>query len=129
MNSRSAEGDIFAGMVSGDFLEFLDYAHAKEFLKAGVTEEEFMKTAPKEPTRENVIATMLGYMPFAWEKANGERGLSAARSMYHYTNWLWLLGNEDELNLAEEIGDYDDYGKTNLRTICEKYGWDWKQWI
>ena len=66
---------------------------------------------------------MKEYMEFAWEKANEFRGLSAMRSMHHYTAWTWLLG-DDFGNLLQ----YDYYGKDNLIRICEHYGWDHTKW-
>jgi len=70
-----------------------------------------------ELTEENVIKEMAGYMPFAVGKAEDERGISASRSIWKYEQWLWVL--EDPL--ADEIGDFDDYGMTHLLTIAEKY--------
>jgi hypothetical protein len=64
-------------------------------------------------------------MPFAWEKANDCRGLSANRSIEHMTAWLWMLGDD----LADKMdGLYEYYGKPCLRAICEKYGCKWQQW-
>lgn len=111
--------DLF-GFELVDYIERLDFQHAKEFLVAEATEKEWQ---PLPYTRENILETMQRYMPFAWEKANNFRGLSAARSMYHYTAWIWLLG--DDLG---DLLNYENYGKDNLVKICEKYGWDHTQW-
>ena len=64
-------------------------------------------------------------MAFAWGKANGRRGLSAGRSLAHYSAWLWLVGNEE---LAEEIRKYQFHGKPQLIKICEFLGLDAAQW-
>lgn len=109
------------GWASSDLLEWLDFDHAKEFLKPEVTAQSWADTEKPKSVREQ----MIDYMPFAWEKANDCRGLSAGRSISHYQNWLWLLG-EDEL--AEQIRDYEYYGKDQLVRICEYLGIDSKQY-
>jgi len=74
---------------------------------------------------DNDIKTRcIEYMPFAWEKANGCRGISAARSLMHYKAWLWLMGSDE----FEDIDEYQFYGKDNLITICQYLGLDAKQW-
>ena len=73
--------------------------------------------------RESLLKEMLDYMPFAWDKANCGRGLSAGRSMSHYSAWTWLAG--DDLG---NLTTYEFYGKDNLVRICQFYGWDHAQW-
>ena len=47
------------------------------------------------------------------------------RSIEHMKAWLWLLNDP----LGARLDDlYRHYGKPCLRAICEKYGWDWRQW-
>lgn len=101
------------GFTSSDLLEWLDFENAKEFLKEGTSKEVWDEVVNK---RKPVVDQMKGYMSFAIEKANDERGLSAGRSMCHYQNWLWLIGED---SLAEEMPTYDDYGKNNLQKVCE----------
>jgi len=117
-NARK-DGDMFGFEVS-EYVPFLDFEHARPFLKAVVTAEEWEKCR-KPATRGAVVAVMLDYMPFAWEKANDQRGLSAGRSIAHYVAWLWLAGERD---LAWEIEEYTDYGRPQLRKICARFGWD-----
>lgn len=112
----------FFGFKIGDLIGYLDYEHAKEFLKEDTKPEDW-KPAINE--RDFILAEMREYMPFAWEKANGCRGLSAGRSLAHYTAWIWLLGDESNFGDLEQ---YEHYGKDNLRAICEHYGWDASQW-
>ena len=64
-------------------------------------------------------------MGFAWDKANNRRGLSSGRSIDHMRTWLWLDGKDD---LAEQIEDYEYYGKPQLVAVCNEYGIDWKQY-
>jgi len=61
-------------------------------------------------------------MTFAWDKANGHRGLSASRTMDHYTAWVWMLGDEEVAGVGN-LKNYDAYGKENLAKICDRYEW------
>lgn len=67
-------------------------------------------------TRENIINEMQGYIDFAFEKAHGNRGISASRSMWKFEKWLWVL--EDN---KIDCSNYHDYGISNLEKIAEKY--------
>src|SRR5271155_995226 len=97
----------FFGAIRGDILPYMDYPHAKEFLKDDVTQEQWDKER-HQLTRENVLKEMLDYMPFAWEKANSQRGLSANRSINHFEAWLFLLGETKFLEKWNEI-EYEYY--------------------
>ncbi len=101
----------------------LEFNHAKPYLHDEVTEDNW------KPDDQDLYYKMCDYMAFAWEKANGavegDGGLSAGRSLSHYSCWLWLAGNEE---LAESIREYEFYGKPHLRTICEFLGLDADQW-
>lgn len=108
------------GFDTQDLIFALDYEHAKPYLNDAVTSESW---APEAIDRESVVARMLDYMPFAWEKANDCRGISAGRTMAHYMSWVWLAG--DDLG---DLTDYQFYGKDELRRICDHYGWDADQW-
>ena len=115
------ENDFF-GFQTNDLLECLDFEHAKPYLKPEVTADQW-KTVPSD--RDSVIARMKDYMEFAWDKANNCRGLSAGRSMAHYSAWVWLAGDEAAFG---DLEDYEYYGKDNLVAICQLYGWDSSQW-
>jgi hypothetical protein len=112
----------FFGFIRGELIMFLDFEHAKPFLKEGVKPESW---EPNLSTDDGVKARILDYMPFAWGKANDCRGLSAGRSLNHMQAWLWMLGEEAA---ADQIDNYSHYGKPQLRAICEHFGWDWRQW-
>lgn len=108
-----------------DLVGYLPWDKAKQFFQ-----EEFVKkvdsvkekyTTEQETGEEKIR----DYMKFAWEKANGCRGLSAARSINHMANWLWLDGKDE---LSEEIRQYTHYGKPQLVRICEEYGIDWRKY-
>jgi hypothetical protein len=124
-NERREED--FFGFEIGEYVDFLDFENAKEFLKDEVDAEQW-KLAQKENTREVILKIMEDYMEFAWTKANNCRGISAGRSIGHYQAWVWLLGDEDVKALGILWMDYEYYGKAELVAICERFGWDWKQW-
>jgi len=116
---KANEEDMFFGMVVMDLLQYLSFDNAKQFLKEDVTIADWeADKLPRQLTEENVKDEMIDYLDFAFEKAHGERGLSAGRSMYHYTNWFWLLGDD----VLEEIGDlmqYENYGLAHLCRIAK----------
>lgn len=73
---------------------------------------------------DKVRAKCIDYMEFAWEKANGCRGISAGRSLMHYKAWLWLIGE----NGFDDVDEYTHYGKDNLVRICKFLDIDSKKW-
>ncbi len=88
-----------------------------EVLKdAEITEEEWDKER-KEPTRNHILQEMQDYLSFAYEKARGGRGISACRSMAHYTAWIWLLNEEDTEEHFGNLMEYDRYGIAHLDKI------------
>ena len=122
--SERLSGDIL-GFEVDEYVLYLDYAHAKPLFADELIEKEWDEATPKL-TREDVVSRMKGYMPFAFEKANGRRGISANRSIMHYIAWIWLAGDDGLLQLVEEEYQdrYYDYGRPILEKICEFYGWD-----
>ena len=109
----------FGMFESGPLIDYLDYDHAKKYLKDDVGEDDYKQEqrTPKE--------VMIDYMPFAWRKANDQRGISAWRSLAHYKAWLWLDGDED---LWPTLDDYNFYGKPQLIEICKYLGIDHEEW-
>lgn len=116
------KSDDFLGFETSEYLRFLDYEHAKPFLKEGVKPEEWEQ--PDENNTKSILKIMLDYIPFAWDKAKGCRGISASRSISHYKAWIWML--DDGFQIDED--SYCHYGKGLLRTICKQYGWNPNQW-
>lgn len=107
----------FFGFEINDYLAYLNFKHAKQFLGENAKEREWgpETLGPEERIRD--------YMAFAWDKANHKRGLSAGRSISHMIAWLWLDG-QDEFLSANNLDDYEFYGKPHLIAICELYGID-----
>lgn len=109
------------GWATMDLVEWLDFEQAKEFLKPDVTAEQWKEHYKPKPVRDQMVE----YMPFAWEKANDCRGLSAGRTLDHYSNWLWLIGED---KMSESITNYEYYGKDNLAELCKFLGLESSQW-
>lgn len=111
----------FLGFEWHEYLNYLDLEHAREFLKPGaeITAEEW----EYEPVdAEKLRARILDYLPFAWDKANGFRGISASRSLSHFTAWFWLMGEDA---MAEAMGrHYEFYGKAQLVQVTQWLGLD-----
>lgn len=125
--------DDFFGFQSGDLISVLPWGCAKEFFKKEFVDKVESGQEKYEPSKrdaESVKAAILAYMPFAWDKAENERGISSLRSIDHMRAWLFLLGDESSHLLAftETEDNYSPYGKPILRKICEHFGWDTAQW-
>lgn len=112
--------DDVLGFETSDLGSYLPFHLADTLFPATYVEVEWTQL-PRD--RDSVVAQMLEYMPFAWEKANDRKSLSASRTMSHYSAWVWLAG--DDLG---ELTEYEFYGKDNLVRICNHYGWDSSAW-
>lgn len=115
------EHDMF-GFETLEYLQFLDYDHAKPFIRDDIPENDWNH---RPFSRDDVLKQMKDYMPFAIEKAEGERGISANRSIMHYVAWTWLAGDE---KFSQEIErefnfNYHSYGLPILKRIADHYGW------
>lgn len=121
ISSLTIEND-WIGTQKNDLICYLDFEHAKDFLKPEVTPEKW-KEIQMPLDREKIITQIKDYMEFAWEKANNCRGISAMRSIYHYMTWTWLLCDD-----FGNLSDYEYYGKDDLVKICEYYGIDHTQY-
>jgi len=115
--------DDFLGIKKSDLIMYLDYKFAHPYLKLERTEEEWNNLRKEEGL--DPIEEMKSYMPFAWDKANHCRGLSAARSLDHYWTWLWLIGEEE---IPKTFANYQFYGKDQLIAVCVFLGLDHSQW-
>lgn len=114
------DDDYLLGTARVELISRLPFSFAKPYLNDDATEAGW---TPLPMSREDLLEIMLDYMPFAWSKVLDKRGLSANRSMAHFSAWVWLAG--DDLG---DLMDYRDYGRKNLIRICKHYGWDYKQW-
>ena len=122
---QASPGEDFFGFRASDLVEYLEFENAKPFLKDGVTEQDWID-AVGHLTPEMAIED---YMPFAWDKANNCRGLSANRSLMHMQAWLWLMNTEESNKLVETMFDnYRFYGKEKLVEICKFLEIDCSEW-
>jgi hypothetical protein len=117
------EHDMF-GFEVNEYARFMGYDQLKPYLRDGITKDNF--EAPLELTREAILEIMKDYIDFAFDKAYGERGISANRSIMHYIAWTWLAG---DYQFSKEIEDeydrnYHSYGLPILVKICKYYGWE-----
>jgi len=119
---KRKKDDMFGWEIL-EYVDYLDFNNAKPYLKKGVTKESWEKAKNMEPAEK-----IKDYMNFAWQKANGCRGISACRSLKHMLAWLWLDGQEEFLEKWNNLEDYESYGKPQLKAICELYGIDWKKY-
>ncbi|KKK51144.1 hypothetical protein LCGC14_3117920, partial [marine sediment metagenome] len=120
----------FFGVEKSRLLEALPFDLAQQFLEDDAPHTaETWESDTRIKDHAAIKAQILGYLPFAWTKANGSRGLSANRSMSHFKGLLWLLGpSQDELR--EWIGTpehYEFYGKPALVKVSEFVGFDWPE--
>ena len=115
---EASKKDDFLGFQRSCLISFLDFAHAKAYLKPEVTEDKW-QIEGQTPTE-----IIKNYMPFAWDKANTCRGISASRSIDHMIAWLWL-DNKNDL-LPKMKSEYEFYGKPCLVLVCQEYGIDWR---
>lgn len=121
---KEIEEHDFFGFQIENLIIRLNFKNAKPWLKNDAKESDW---EVKSSDPEDIKTEMLDYMSFAWDKANNFRGLSASRSMDHYTSWVWLMGDNDVKDIGN-LQDYEFYGKDNLCRICEYYDWDANQW-
>ncbi len=107
------------GTQTNDLIVHLPFALAKQYLKDDATEDAWNRMdKPMAP-----MDAIKDYLPFAWDKANNCRGLSAGRSLEHIMTWLWLEGY-DKL-VAEHFKTYDMYGKLQLVIASSLVNFDW----
>jgi hypothetical protein len=111
-----------------DLLQFIPYNKVKQFLEPDVTREKWRQYY-RPLTVKYVLDVMRDYMKFAWKKCLNERGLSAMRSLAHFRAWLWILQDYEALQFINLIGHYGCYGAPCLKYICDKYRWNYKDFI
>lgn len=111
------------GTQKGDLIRYMTFENAKPYLK-----EEYVKQIEggQEEWKQNTDPKkeILDYMDFAYDKADGERGLSAGRSMLHFKTWIWLDDKDFYADIVDMIDNYTNYGIPTLDKIAEHYGYE-----
>ena len=110
--------------TSIDVIEFMQFEEVKE--RNLLKEDHIRKIEQGEELWEpavynekNIIQKIKDYLPFAWEKANDCRGISSTRSIIHFRNWFYMLGNKYTDKLVKEMNEISYYGKPWLYIISE----------
>ena len=117
--------DMF-GFETGEYLRGMERNRLERLREMGHIKED-ADLSEWEPDLNNgdaLAKCMHEYMPFAWDKANNCRGISAWRSLAHYIAWLWMAGEEG----FDNLDDYEFYGKPQLERICDYLRLDASQW-
>lgn len=123
---HARKGDDLLGFEVHEYLAALDFEHARPLLKEDIDVEKVKAEWKYHTTREGLLAQMKDYMTFAFDKAHNHRGISASRSVMHYTAWAWLMGDDALVARLDTTNDndYAPYGLPLLRAVCEHYGWN-----
>lgn len=114
---QQRDGDVL-GFVADVLLPHLPVDDVREFMD---DDADLSAWELYEPTTDAIHSPMRDYMPFAWEKATGHRGISAERSVVKFREWLWLLGNDELMAFADDHANYAQYGVPVLKRISEEY--------
>lgn len=115
-----AEEDAF-GWSRELLIDYLDFEHAKPWLNEDVTAGQWEAAQTKHGSLE-VLAR--GYLAFAIDKINDERGISASRSVDKLTHMAWLAGRDDIVTAMDAAG-YEPYGEPKVQAFADGMGWPW----
>lgn len=110
-------GDLF-GFEWHEYAIYLTAEQIAPYLKASAEPWE------QHPlSRDEMLKKIKDYMPFAYEKANGQRGISSNRSVMHLIAWTWLAGDREFSAEIQKMFDenYHSYGLPILDRVCEFY--------
>uniref|UniRef100_A0AAU8KZZ0 Uncharacterized protein n=1 Tax=Serratia phage Kevin TaxID=3161161 RepID=A0AAU8KZZ0_9CAUD len=106
-----------------DIARLSDFLHPSQLSKFGVelTDDEASQHMPVPLTREAVMERLERDLEFAFEKALGQRGISAGMMFYVIKMWNWIL--------EEGLEDFDDenyaqYGLPLFKATAVKYGFN-----
>lgn len=112
---RTEKSESILGFSLEVLSDYLDFEHAKEFLKPETKPEDWKS---KPATDEQVLSDARDYAVFGWGKAQGHRGISASRTIEKMEAYAWLLGKDDVLAKSESA-PYAQYGCPKLKVLCE----------
>ena len=119
--SESYKSNTLDGRDLYRLAQFIPFNMLSSFgleLKEGVTEEEWNKNV-KEFTKENVLMQLEKDVDFGFEKALGQRGISAGLMAEVVQMWNWIL--EEGL---EDFNEYPMYGLPIFKATAIKYGFE-----
>ena len=106
------------GFERASLLEYLDFDHAKEYLREGVTQAQWDGVRP-ELDVQLIRERILKCLPSAWEKANQCRQLAVTSAVSYFKTWLWLLEKDE---VAEMMFPLVWIGKYQLMILSRYVG-------
>ena len=112
------KNEDFLGVIASDLFIHLQFEDVKPYLNEIATKESWEYI---EPTEKYLKSAIISYLPFAFQKANNQRGISASRSIQHFQTWLWLLEDQELFDFVSDSYNYEPYGLPMLNKIQEKY--------
>ena len=105
---------------SRDYARLVDYFSSTEWSLFGFQlDEEEKSFIIKTWSMENILASLQDDTAFGFEKALGQRGISASLMYDVVLMWLWIL--DDPLQYFDE---YPQYGLPLFKAVACKYGFD-----
>lgn len=117
---REVEAGDFFGFRREVLIDALDFEHAREWLKPGVTADEW-RPALDQPS---ILAQAQAYYGFALGKIRDHRGISASRSVDKLGEFAWLLGRDDVV-AAMDAAEYAQYGAPKVKAFGEAFELPW----
>lgn len=117
---RFEESNDLFGTQKGDLISYMTFENAKPHLKEDYVAKVEVGEEKWEPSTDPK-KEILEYLDFAYDKAEGQRGLSAGRSMLHFKTWIWLDDQKFYDEVISMIEGYTDYGIPALDRIAEHY--------
>jgi hypothetical protein len=112
------EDDMF-GFRFEVLIESLDFEHARQFLNADATTEQWADAHVTD-----VEAHAKDYYRFALGKIEDHRGISASRSVDKLGEYAWLLGRDDVI-AAMDAAEYSQYGAPKVAAFAAGFGLTW----
>lgn len=103
----------FFGAESTRLLRALPWEHAAPLLTDDARQS-YEKGEQTWEVKTHPRQAILNYLPFAMNKADSHRGLSANRSIDHMRGLTWLLGCYDKV----EWDNFENYGAPVLKQIA-----------
>lgn len=118
-----------AGMTLGDLSALMPFTALEGILTPRVVARikergaHYAAIPPRDP--ETMKNKIIEYLPHAWIKANDANPLAVSRNLLHFSNLLWLMGDDDLA--AYLLRPYSFFSKPQLVKVSERVGIDWRK--
>lgn len=113
----NGETDCIDGRDLSRLVKFLSVEQIEKCKFKFSSEESKQNYKPIEFTKEIILSELESDLDFAFDKALGQRGISAGMMNEVIKMWLWVL--DDELT---NFNEYAQYGLPLLKKVAVKYG-------